>query len=97
MTVKQDGPLPTPKPSKKVVKSSENQEVDSNAKKDISNGEKEEDKSKAVGSVEKTSEKSEDKAITNDNAEKTSEKSEDKATTNDTVEKTSEKSEDKAQ
>ena len=97
MTVKQDGPLPTPKPSKKVVKSNDNQDVDSKVKKDISNGEKEDEKSKADNSVDKTSEKSEDKATTNDNVEKTSEKSEDKATTNDNVEKTSEKSEDKAQ
>ena len=61
MTVKQDGPLPTPKPSKKVVKTTEKEEVEEKVTKESSIAEKEEEKTSSNNTVGNTSEKIEEK------------------------------------
>ena len=61
MTVKQDGPLPTPKPSKKVVKTAEKEEVEDKVTKESSNAEKEEEQTSPSNTVGNISEKIEEK------------------------------------
>ena len=61
MTVKQDGPLPTPKPSKKVVKTTEKEEVEEKVTKESSIAEKEEEKTSSNNTVGNASEKIEEK------------------------------------
>ena len=62
MTVKQDGPLPTPKPSKKVVKTTEKEEVEEKVTKESSIAEKEEEKTSSNNTVGNASEKIEEKS-----------------------------------
>tara|TARA_Y100001978_G_C23521711_1_gene350574 strand:- start:187 stop:624 length:438 start_codon:yes stop_codon:yes gene_type:complete len=61
MTVKQDGPLPTPKPSKKVVKTTDKEDVEDNVNNETSNTEKGEEKVSTNNQVDKPSEKIEEK------------------------------------
>ena len=60
MTVKQDGPLPTPKPSNKNTPTSENKEVEDSKTKEISKSNEEKPKTPPKNDDEKVQEKSEE-------------------------------------
>jgi len=62
MTVKQDGPLPTPKPSKKVVKTTEKEEIEDKVTKESPSAEKEEEKTSPNNTEDNALDKTEEKS-----------------------------------